>query len=233
MDFYCLLTDLFADEDAFSCVVSLTLILASVFSSLIALSRINEYMKTPDTGSFDTVKKAGAFFKTASGLLYLWCILAALYWLTYAHPNGVGAVYTLITVLAAGAVIFSAFVSSKYSGAKRMYNSLYLKANKGNLNALMGNPLGLDADEKEALDSILITSKKYVQGTASDPLNDILSGAAEIRKSSPPEAVKEQLEGTRAEKEGTRECPFCRRQVENRYPICIYCGMMIPSRKEK
>lgn len=230
MDFYYLLVDLFADEEPFSYFTALVLTVATVFSAFVSINRSGEYIKSPDIDGFKPVKKTARLLNGISILLYQWCIFAVVYLLIYGHSGGVGTVYILICLLAGGAVVFSVISKNRYTKAKNIYDSLYLKANKGNLSALMGNPLELQSHEQDALNSILINSSKYVGSTKSDPLNDILTGAVPIEKNSPAEAAMENLEQTTGEE--LRECPFCKRQVEKKYPICIYCGKLIPDREK-
>ena len=246
MNFYDLLVDIFADDKPFSYLTALVLILGTVFSAYITMNRSAEYMKYPDTDGFKPVKKAGNIASFFSFFLFQWCIFAAVYLLTKARIGEVSTVYTMITVLSVGAVIFTIVAKSKYTKAKNMYNSLYLKANRGNLNALMGNPLGLDGGEQDAVNSILIgavgksiggitsdtfdAGEKNMVGTVNDPLNDILRGAVEIDTATPAEAAMENLE--QSAMVSTRECPFCKKQVEKKYPLCIYCGMPIPDREK-
>lgn len=237
MDFYYMLVDLFADEEPFSYFISLALTVATAFSAFVSMNRSNEYIKSPDIYSFDTVKKSARLLNGISILLYQWCIFAAVY-LLIGRRGSVGTVYFLICLLAGGAVVFSVISKNRYTKAKNINNALYLKANKGNLSAIMGNPLGLQGHEQDALNSILTAGGKYAGsansskagGTVSDPLNDMLTGAAPIEKNSPAKAAVENLEQTRGEE--LRECPFCKRQVEKKYPICIYCGKLIPDREK-
>lgn len=228
MDFYYMLVDLFADEEPFSYVIALILTLGTAFAAFVTMNRAGEYIKNPDIDSFKSVKKAAGFLNPISIMLFQWCIFAVVYLITYNHRGGVGALYIAVTFLAVGAAVFSAAAKGKYSKAKNIYNSLYFKVNKGNLSALMGNPLGLQGQEQDKLNNILSSSKKYVSSTKSDPLNDILTGAVQVEKTTPAAAAKENLE--EATGQGSRECPFCKKQVEKKFPICIYCGMVIPDR---
>lgn len=247
MDFYYLLVDLFACEKPLSYFIALALTLAAGFSALVTMNRIRAYINAPDLNGFKSVESASKILNVISIFLYQWCLFAAVYLLTYNRIGRVGMLYIAVTVLAAGAVVLTVVVKSKYSKAKNVYNSLYLKANKGNLSALMGNPLGLKNNEQDALNSILTShgnrisntksdptnsvspsNERHIGSARSDPLNDILTGAAEIKKTTPVEAAKGNLEETAAEE--LRECPFCKKQVEKKFPICIYCGMLIPDR---
>lgn len=229
MDFYFLLVDLFADEEPFSYFTALALSLATVFSAFVTLNRSDEYIKSPDMGSFGSVKKSAKVLYVVSVLLLQWCIFAAVYLIVYKHHSGVGAVYIIITALAVGAAVFSVISRNKYTKAKNAYNALFFKANKGNLSALAGNPLGLEGQEREAFNSIL-NSGGVNGGGKSDPLNDILTGAVKIEKSTPAEAAIGSFE--QAAGGDFRECPFCKSRVEKKYPICIYCGKLIPDREK-
>ncbi len=228
MRLYDVLADIFVGESPFAYFTAFILIMATAFSSFMTFSRSDEYIKSPDADGFKSAKKAANFLNGISFFMYLWCIFAVVYLLAKRYSGGVGALYILITVFAAGAVIFSVISRSKFSKAKNIYNSLYLKANKGNLTALMGNPLGLEGREQDALNSILNGGEKYAGGVKSDPLNDILSGAVQIKKTAPAEAAKDNL--SEAQESEFRECPFCKKQVEKKFPICIYCGMLIPDK---
>lgn len=233
MDFYYLLVYLFADDKPFSYFVALILTLATAFAAFVALNRSGEYIKNPDTDSYGSVKKIGRILNGVSILLYQWCIFAVVYLLICNHSGKVGTAYILITVLALGTAVFSVISKNSCTKAKNIYNALYLKANKGNLSAIMGNPLGLEGSEQNALNSILTSGSKYVGSKyagKSDPLNDMLTGVMPIEKSSPSEAAIGNLEQTRGEE--LRECPFCKRQVEKKYPICVYCGKLIPDREK-
>lgn len=226
MDFYYLLVYLFADDEPFSYFTALILTLATAFAAFVAMNRAGEYIKNPDTDSYSSVKKIGRILNGVSILLYQWCIFAVVYLLVCNRSGKVGTAYIMITVLAVGAAIFSVVSKNICTKAKNIYNALYLKANKGNLSAIMGNPLGLEGGEQNALNSILTSSSKFV--SQSDPLNDMLTGAIPIEKISPSDAVMKNLEQTAGEE--LRECPFCKRQVEKKYPICVYCGKLIPDR---
>lgn len=228
MDFYYMLVDLFADEKPFSYFIALALTVATVFIAFVSMNRSGEYIKAPDIDGFKSVKKAARLLNGISILLYQWCIFAAVY-LLVGRRGGVGTMYIFICLLAGGAVVFSVISKNKFTKAKNIYNSLYFKANKGNLSAIMGNPLGLEGNEQDALNSILTKGTKYGSVTKSDPLNDILTGAVKIEKTTPTEAAMENFQ--QATGGELRECPFCKSQVEKKYPICVYCGKLIPDRE--
>lgn len=230
MNLYSVLADIFVGETPLGFFTAFVLILATAFSSLITFSRSGEYTKAPDIDGFKPVKKAMGFLNGISFFMYLWCVFSVVYLLAKRYSGGVGTLYIMLTAAAAAVVIFSLISRNKYTKAKNIHNSLYLKANKGNLNALMGNPLGLESSQQDALKSILTADRKPAGGNKPDPLNDILTGAVQIKKNTPAEAAKDNLK--EVEKSEFRECPFCKKQVENKYPICIYCGMLIPDRNK-
>lgn len=230
MDIYYMLADMFAGEKPLSYLTALAVILAAAFSAFVTSSRSREYISAPDLEGYNHVKAAAKFLKVISVLLYQWCLFAVVYLLIRNRGVGVEALYIAVCVLAAAAVIYSFAAIKKYNKAKNIFNSLYFKANKGNLNALAGNPLGLDSRQQDVLNSILSAEPKSNGSFRSDPLGAVLTGAAEIKKAAPAEAAKENLEEAAGGE--TRECPFCKKQVEKKYPICIYCGMVIPDRNK-
>lgn len=234
MNVYKQLVIWFADEDAFSCVLASVLVLGTAFTAFLSLSRVNVYKGTPDVEGFKTVQSAVKLMGTFSLLLWFWILLAIYYWLAFNHPGGIGIIYKALSFSAVSASVFAAIVKHKYSNAKKIYNALYLKANRGNLSALMGNPLGLNSDQQEALGSILNKSvNKTGGGYSHDPLNDILSGRKEIKPDKPTAAMETVEEYLKGSEEQTRQCPFCKGIVDKKYPICIYCGRPIPNRDNR
>lgn len=217
-----------AGQGIFSSVLAVGLIIATLFTSYLTLNRSAHYLNFPSIDGFYEVKQANRFFTVVSGLFYCRCTLVLIWWLLIMSYGSIGLHYHIINILSILTVIISVFAKNKYKKAYKEYTSLYLKSNKGNLNALMGNPLGLSGKQQEALNSILDPNVTRIRDAEPDPLSAILSGRAAVKKEGAEETVKEFL----PESEQVRKCPFCNKYVNKEYKICIYCGMAIPEDKK-
>lgn len=218
----------FADENTFCYILGFFLITAAVFTSTVLFMRMTEYMKAPDIEGFAAVKHIEAFSHNAGGLLGLWfCLVVVHVSFAFAESSPPCTTYMVMSIMAFASVIFSGMARVKYGRAKKTYNIIYMKANKGNPAAISENLDGLSESERETINMLTDNTVTRNYGPSQTDLFEIVSGTVrETPLESSMGTVEEYV--LHSDKDGVVICPFCKKHNDKKYGICIYCGMIIP-----